>query len=224
MCAAASAGAGPKTARKTAPAPARRTQAQRREEMRVRLLDAAVDVLRVRGYAGLRTAEVAAKAGVSPGALTHHFASKDELILAALEHVFRQAAERGTRRAHRVKTADAVLRLLIEDSQEFFFSDLFLIAMELAIFARTDTPNGAQIRSISRTSRVAVEAAWIAALIEAGVPEDLAEDLLWLTNSIVRGLAVRRLWQDEPARFKRLVLMWRRMVADYLRVDGARRG
>ena len=69
-----------------------------------------------------------------------------------------------------------------------------------------------------------MEAAWIAALIEAGVPEDLAEDLLWLTNSIVRGLAVRRLWQDDPARFKRLLLMWRRMVADYLRVDGARCG
>ena len=36
-------------------------------------------------------------------------------------------------------------------------------------------------------------------------------------NSIVRGLAVRRLWQDEPARFKRLMLLWRRMVADHLK-------
>ena len=48
------------------------------------------------------------------------------------------------------------------------------------------------------------------------VATDVAEDLLWLTNSIVRGLAVRRLWQDEPARFERLFLLWRRMVTAYL--------
>ena len=197
--------------------PPRRTQAQRRDEMRERLLDAAVAVLRTKGHAGFRTAEVAAKAGVSQGALTHHFASKDDLVLAALEHVFRQATERGTKRAHRVRTVDGVLGLLIEDSQDFFFSDLFLIAMELAIFARTETPNGAQIRAISRTHRVAVEDAWIEALMAAGVPARMAEDLLWLTNSIVRGLAVRRLWQDDPPRFKRLVLLWRRMAINYLR-------
>ena len=196
----------------------RRTQTVRREEMRHRLLEAAVALLGAKGYAGFRTADLAHEAGVSQGALTHHFRSKDALVLAALEHAFRKAAEHGTKQAHRGKTVDDVLRMLLEDSRGFFFSDLFLIAMELAIFARTDSPSGAEIRAISRANRIPVEVAWLEALIASGVPRANAEDLLWLTISIVRGLAVRRLWQDKPARFKRLMLLWRRMVADHLKV------
>ena len=41
----------------------RRTQAQRTEEARLRILDAAVDVLAAKGYAGFRTADVAQIAG-----------------------------------------------------------------------------------------------------------------------------------------------------------------
>ncbi len=41
----------------------RRTQAQRTEETRLRILDAAVDVLAAKGYAGFRKADVAQIAG-----------------------------------------------------------------------------------------------------------------------------------------------------------------
>jgi hypothetical protein len=53
-------------------------------------------------------------------------------------------------------------------------------------------------------------------MVDAGVPQAVAEDLLWLTISIVRGLAIRRLWQHDAPRFKRLFKLWRQMVAAYL--------
>jgi len=53
--------------------------------------------------------------------------------------------------------------------------------------------------------------------VGAGVPASVADDLLWLTISIVRGPAVRRLWQHVPARFKRLFKLWREMAASHLR-------
>jgi hypothetical protein len=61
-----------------------------------------------------------------------------------------------------------------------------------------------------------LEAAWIKALIASGVSPSLAEDLLWLTNSIVRGLALRHLLQDDRARFNRTLRMWRSMVSVYV--------
>jgi AcrR family transcriptional regulator len=195
----------------------RRTQAVRTEQMRRRILDAAVKLLGEKGYAGLRTAEVAAAAGVSRGAQTHHFPTKDALVLAALEHVFQTASEQGRERAQGVKSVDQAMRALLEDSFDFFFSDLFLIAVDLAILGDRDSPNGAQIREISRAHRLPVEAAWLQALIDAGVSKSLAEDLLWLTTSIVRGLAIRKLLADDPPRFKRVLKLWRAMVADYLR-------
>jgi AcrR family transcriptional regulator len=56
------------------------TAAQTRE----RLLAAAADVFAERGYDGTRVADIAAAAGVSNGALYAHFASKAELLVAAL--------------------------------------------------------------------------------------------------------------------------------------------
>ena len=48
------------------------------------LLRAAADVFAERGYDGTRVADIAAAAGVSNGALYSHFASKADLLVAAL--------------------------------------------------------------------------------------------------------------------------------------------
>jgi AcrR family transcriptional regulator len=53
-------------------------------DTRSRLLQAAADVFAERGYEGTRVADIAAAAGVSNGALYAHFASKAELLVAAL--------------------------------------------------------------------------------------------------------------------------------------------
>jgi AcrR family transcriptional regulator len=205
-----------KAAPRSAPPKVRRTQAERSEDMRRRILDAAVDLLAQKGYAGFRTADVAEAAGVSRGAQTHHFPSKDDLVVAVVEHVFLRASEQGRTRARRVKSVDEAFKELLADSQEFFFSELFFIALDLAIQGRTKNGTDNPLGAISAASRLPVEASWLAALIEAGVPANVAEDLLWLTISIVRGLAVRRLWQHDAPRFNRLFKLWREMVTKYL--------
>lgn len=195
----------------------RRTQAERTELTRVRILDAAVQVLARQGYAGLRTNEVARIAGVSRGALTHHFPAKDGLLMDVVEHVFRRAATLGRSRADKgARPVGKAIDALVADSSDFFFSELFLVTLDLAIQSRTANGNIGPLADISMASRLPVEASWVEALTASGVPAALAEDLLWLTNSIVRGLAVRRLWQDDPPRFKRLFALWREMVGNHL--------
>jgi AcrR family transcriptional regulator len=65
--------------------PARRTQAERREETRERLLLAAVDCLREEGHTGLTTREVARRAGVSHGAQAYHFPSRADMFAGVVE-------------------------------------------------------------------------------------------------------------------------------------------
>jgi AcrR family transcriptional regulator len=55
---------------------------------RTRLLDATIDSLIERGWAGTTTTEVADRAGVSRGAELHHFPTKADLVAAAVEHLF----------------------------------------------------------------------------------------------------------------------------------------
>lgn len=65
----------------------RQTKAERSAATRVRLLDATIDCLVELGWSGTSTTEVVRRAGVSRGAQVHHFPSKDDLVLAAVEHL-----------------------------------------------------------------------------------------------------------------------------------------
>jgi AcrR family transcriptional regulator len=75
------------------PAP-RRTQAERAEQMRARLLDATIECLADSGYGRMSTNDVVRRARVSRGALAHHFPTKADLVTAAAERlVERRGAE-----------------------------------------------------------------------------------------------------------------------------------
>lgn len=55
-------------------------------DARMKLLDAALSVIRTKGYSATTVDELCAAAGVTKGAFFHHFRSKDELGVAAAEH------------------------------------------------------------------------------------------------------------------------------------------
>ncbi|HWL49839.1 MAG TPA: helix-turn-helix domain-containing protein, partial [Acidimicrobiia bacterium] len=55
--------------------------------MRRRLLEATVECLVELGWAGTTTTVVSERAGVSRGAQLHHFPSKQDLVVAAVEHL-----------------------------------------------------------------------------------------------------------------------------------------
>jgi TetR/AcrR family transcriptional repressor of nem operon len=55
-------------------------------DAKLKLLDAALSVIRTKGYSATTVDELCAAAGVTKGAFFHHFKSKDELGVAAAEH------------------------------------------------------------------------------------------------------------------------------------------
>lgn len=66
----------------------------KRPETSVTLLEAAKQVLRQKGYAGLSTREVAAAAGVPLSQIHYHFGSKQGLVLALFEYLNAQLLSR----------------------------------------------------------------------------------------------------------------------------------
>jgi AcrR family transcriptional regulator len=64
-----------------------RTQAERREQTRTALLGAARELFAERGFAAAGREDIVERAGVTRGALYHHFASKEELFRAVYEQV-----------------------------------------------------------------------------------------------------------------------------------------
>ncbi|HEY2203617.1 MAG TPA: TetR/AcrR family transcriptional regulator [Pseudonocardia sp.] len=117
----------------------RRTQAERRASTRSALLEACVDCLLERGYAGLTTGEVVRRAGVSRGAQAHHFSTKAELVMAALRHVTeRLGAELVTEPLPPGLSPDRVRLALLDQLWAMHQDRAFSALMELWLAARTD--------------------------------------------------------------------------------------
>jgi AcrR family transcriptional regulator len=72
----------------------KRTQAERSDATRTALVAAARPLFAQRGYAGVGTEEIARAAGVTRGALYHHFDGKRELFEAVYEQIEIELAER----------------------------------------------------------------------------------------------------------------------------------
>jgi TetR/AcrR family transcriptional regulator, transcriptional repressor for nem operon len=62
------------------------TIAETHHDSRTKLLDAALYVIRAKGYSAARVEDVCEYAGLTKGSFFHHFASKEDLALAAAEH------------------------------------------------------------------------------------------------------------------------------------------
>jgi TetR/AcrR family transcriptional repressor of nem operon len=76
-----------------------------------KLLDAAVDVIRARGYSATTVDDICEAAGVTKGAFFHHFAAKEDLAVAAARHFSSRADGLFSTAPYR-KLVDPVERLL----------------------------------------------------------------------------------------------------------------
>ncbi len=72
-----------------------RTQAERADQTRARILDAAIGEFSENGLAGARTEQIAAAAGVNKALLYYYFRSKEALYAAALEAVAERVVASG---------------------------------------------------------------------------------------------------------------------------------
>lgn len=116
----------------------RRTQQQRREETRGRLLAATQTALVERGYAGTTTTEVCRRAQVSQGALFKHFASKGELLAATAEQLFANLIDAYRDSMPRLAGVEDRAAAAVELLWGVFEDARLLAAIELYAAARTD--------------------------------------------------------------------------------------
>jgi AcrR family transcriptional regulator len=194
----------------------RRTQAERSETTRKQLLDAATKLIRQKGFGGLRTIEVASVAGVSRGALMHHFPSKHALVVAVLTYVNEVTFAQSTRRAQIARSSSDPIAEIIKDAQDFFLGDYFFIELAIAMSDDSTRRLRRETHQFSRQTRFSIEAAWLDTLVSSGIPRQLASDVLSLTLSAVRGFSVRMLIENDPEQFTRLMHVWRGIIHQHL--------
>jgi AcrR family transcriptional regulator len=187
-----------------------RTQAQRRAQTRAALLDSTIDCLVEVGYARTSMQEICARAGVSKGAVQHHFTDKAELMAAAVEHLTGRLKEQRLAEVDDLPAGTERVAAAIDLLWEAYSGTLSTAVTELWVAARTDPDLRAAMRPVDRAlGRSVLENI---ATVAGPVPREKVETLFWLTVNLTRGLALDAELGGDPVRRKQLLEEWKRIA------------
>ncbi len=129
----------PISAASPAPKKLRRTQAERSDSMRSRLLEATLQSLAEDGYAASTLSSIVRRAGVSRGAQVHHYPNKQALMLDAAEDLLRRTYRQLGELLLSIGDEDDRLTRLVEAAWDQVFSTpLFHAYTELLVASLRD--------------------------------------------------------------------------------------
>ncbi|CAM4112603.1 TetR/AcrR family transcriptional regulator [Janibacter anophelis] len=182
---------------------------------RQRLLEATVHCLAERGWSAATVSVIADEAGISRGALQHHFPTREALVVAALEYVFDERRKQiealppptaaGAERVH------AVVATLMET----YNGELFRAALHAWTAAAADAQVQEVIAPLERRFARSVHALAVSHLgVDDGDPH--VRTLIQATLDLARGLALADLLTDDSKRRRRIVRTWSAVLADEL--------
>lgn len=183
-------------------------QSQKSAMTRDRILEAAIECFIDLGYTNVTTAKVSDFAGVSRGAMLHHFPSKAELIQAAVEFLhgklLKDYSDKVSKIPQKLKGKER-RRAGLDAYWDYLNDDLYMVYHELCVAGRTDS----ELKSILDASAVSFEEhvyesskelfkEWK----ERGELYFMAMDL---SKCLMEGMASSQLGKDRDKRVKRLM-------------------
>jgi len=185
----------------------REPQQDRSRATRQALLDAAIESLADVGWTGTTVVAVAARAGVSRGAAQHHFATRDDLVLAAVEKVSRDiTAQMRARKAELAGREDRALGV-VEMLAELWTGTFGRAATHLWVAASTDPSLRELVLPLERSLTREVYGTTIDLLgVDPSSPE--ATSSVRLTLDLVRGVGLAALLRPDLQRRKADLAQW----------------
>ncbi len=185
---------------------------------RRRLLETTIRCLATHGWEASTVGFIAAEAGISRGAVQHHFRTREDLIVAALEHMF----------AERVALLDALpdpggsgaarIHAVVSGLVELVGGDLFRAALQVWTVAAADPELRATVVPLERHfARVAHQRA--VRLLGVDETDQEMRGLVQATLDLARGLALADVLTDDSRRRGRVVRAWSTQLAAALAGD-----
>lgn len=196
------------------------TQAQRREQTRQALLDAAEEAFLARGFHGVSLEAIADAAGFSKGAVYGRFGGKDGLFLAVVERRFkRRLADLSAVWQQEADLERSLVAMLVEQSRGSRKDAGWSAAwLEFVVHATREPETMAQLRALDQEL---VRGAASAMAEGSGLAEPDGQYLTTLSLVVGSGLMVERLLAPESVTDEQVERL-ARAVAHGLAVGDAR--
>ena len=171
-------------------------QAEKSEMTRASILEATVQCLVQIGYAQTTAEKIAAQAGVSRGAMTHHFKSRAMVFNAAAKYIIDKRAQEYERLIAGISVAPGTLptekhmRETMTVCHRYYASPTFVALHELLRGARTDKALKRAMTALEKSLDQKISDAMLKRFPYLSVVEETREMLMDLIMSAMQGVAV----------------------------------
>ncbi|SLN67990.1 transcriptional regulator BetI [Falsiruegeria litorea R37] len=192
-------------------------QDKRSQAMRAKICRAAIDCLDRLGYAETTFAKIQAKAGVSRGAITHHFPTKQALVAATAMQLLSNA-QSPVARSDTTTGALPVYDLIMTSWNRIVNSSGGRAIVEILVACRTDVELyqllEESLKDWDRSNVTLIAQFYTSA---SGDPEDT--ELLWsIARNFLRGLLLHEKFVSSPEYLTRMMDRFARMMESQLSV------
>lgn len=195
------------------PTRARRTQAERRETTRVRILTCTAESLVERGYAATTVSEVQQRAGLARGTVQHHFPTRAELLVAAAAHVVSARIEAFRREIANVPDEGDRIEVVVNLAWRDLGGAPFYAALELWVAARTDAELRRHLVGEEQRLLLEVQRLYAEALGERFATDPRTDTLVEFTMDLLTGLSMSAMLTGRITEREATLRRWKRALA-----------
>lgn len=174
--------------------------------MRRRICEAATHRLARSGYHRTTIGEVVKKAGVSIGALQHHFPTKEALVVATAEHLLSRSVKWFSR-AKAAFGSQAFADMIRRSWREQFTTDDYGALLEILVAARTDKSLRAGVAPALESWRDEIERE-LASLLPGKADAAKLETILTISRCMMTGLLVHDGLLGDKRRMETVIDAW----------------
>jgi AcrR family transcriptional regulator len=189
------------------PAKQDRSRATRR-----RLLETTIRCLARHGWEVSTVAFIATEAGISRGAVQHHFRTRELLIIAALEHMFSERAALLDALPDPEGSHPDRVHAVVSDLVDAIGGELFRAALQVWTVAAADPELRAAVVPLERHFARGVHRRAVR-LLRVDDTDPAVRGLIQATLDLARGLALADVLTDDSRRRARVVRAWSDQLA-----------
>lgn len=184
---------------------------------REKVLDATIECIYEFGLLKTSTIDITKRAGISRGAMLHHYPSKEELLSAAYEALLKKEAAKLRRAAEDYRNGGLTVEEFIDRLWERFSVESFSITMDYFAAARTDKNLRKNIKKARQDYDNALADIWMNYFSESHNDRcDLLAHMR-LTVSLFRGMSMQRCVLEDQDAQDEMIDIWKRHVRSALR-------
>lgn len=193
-----------------------RTQAERSAETRDKLISVTLDLLGRDGLRATTTSAVTEAAGVSRGALLHHFPTKEDLLKEALRVMLRRETDSIRAMAQDIERGALDPDGFLDALWAKFSGPLFMVTLEYVTAARTDPAIRAALTPVAYEFNVTLDEIWELVFTGSTLPPGERRRALTATLCFLRGLGVQSVWRDDPRFFAEMTAYWKTLMRGWI--------